>query len=108
MRRAFDEDVVALPIGGFYKARQGGETHAHSATLIHMLQTAVANDSYTTFKRYSEGVRATAADLAAPSDGFPSRRQQPVPLEEVESITEIRKRFVTPGMSLGALVARSA
>ncbi len=27
----------------------------------------------------------------------------PVPIDEVESITEIRKRFVTPGMSLGAL-----
>ncbi len=29
-----------------------------------------------------------------------------IALEDVESITEIRKRFVTPGMSLGALVAR--
>ena len=29
--------------------------------------------------------------------------REPVPIEEVESITSIRKRFVTPGMSLGAL-----
>lgn len=28
---------------------------------------------------------------------------KPIPVEEVESITSIRKRFVTPGMSLGAL-----
>ena len=32
----------------------------------------------------------------------------PVPIEEVESITSIRKRFVTPGMSLGALEPRGA
>ena len=32
-----------------------------------------------------------------------NRKLPPVPLDEVESITEIRKRFVTPGMSLGAL-----
>jgi glutamate synthase (NADPH/NADH) large chain len=29
--------------------------------------------------------------------------KEPVPIDEVEAITEIRKRFVTPGMSLGAL-----
>jgi glutamate synthase (NADPH/NADH) large chain len=100
--RAFDEDVIALPMGGFYKARTSGETHAHSAALIHLLQHAVTTDSYSSFRKYSEGVwalppvslrhlmnvRATAA---------------PIPLEDVESITEIRKRFVTPGMSLGAL-----
>ena len=34
---------------------------------------------------------------------LPRRAREPIPLDEVESITEIRKRFVTPGMSLGAL-----
>ncbi|HEY2068445.1 MAG TPA: glutamate synthase large subunit [Rhizomicrobium sp.] len=100
--RAFDEDVVSLPMGGFYKARANGETHAHSAALIHLLQSAVANDSYTAFKKYSDGVRAlppvSLRHLMDVRAGGP-----PVPLEEVESITEIRKRFVTPGMSLGAL-----
>ena len=100
--RAFDEDVIALPIGGFYKARAGGETHGNSASLIHLLQQAVANDSYATYRKYSDGVWATAPvslrHLMALRAGGPD-----VPLEEVESITEIRKRFVTPGMSLGAL-----
>ncbi len=100
--RAFDEDVIALPIGGFYKARAGGETHGNSAPLIHLLQQAVANNSYATYRKYSDGVWATAPvslrHLMALRAGGPD-----VPLEEVESITEIRKRFVTPGMSLGAL-----
>ncbi len=55
--RAFDEDVVALPVGGFYRYRQGGEPHAFEGTLIHTLQTAVATDSYATYKRYADGVR---------------------------------------------------
>jgi glutamate synthase (NADPH/NADH) large chain len=100
--RAFDEDVIALPMGGFYKARASGETHAHSATLIHLLQSAVTNDSYTTYKKYSDGVwelpPVSLRHLMAIRKGAHA-----VPLEEVESITEIRKRFVTPGMSLGAL-----
>jgi glutamate synthase (NADPH/NADH) large chain len=100
--RAFDEDVVALPIGGFYKARNNGETHAHGAALIHLLQTAVSTDSYGTFKRYSDAVWAlppvSLRHLMKLRD-----TGTPIKLEDVESITEIRKRFVTPGMSLGAL-----
>ncbi|HEY1629884.1 MAG TPA: glutamate synthase large subunit [Rhizomicrobium sp.] len=98
---AFDEDVTALPMGGLYKARAGGETHAHSATLIHTLQTAVTNDSYSTYKKYSDGVWALPpVSLRHLMD---VRGGAAIALEEVESITEIRKRFVTPGMSLGAL-----
>ena len=105
--RAFEEEFAALPIGGFYKARYGGETHAHSAALIHMLQTAVANDSYSTFRKYSEGVWALPPVSLRHLMNFRAAGAA-VPLDEVESITEIRKRFVTPGMSLGALVAGSA
>src|SRR6185312_7976528 len=100
--RAFDEDVIALPVGGFYKARIGGETHGHSAHLIHLLQSAVASDSYTTYKKYSDGVWALPPVSLRHLMTFKTGTT-PVPLEDVESITEIRKRFVTPGMSLGAL-----
>jgi glutamate synthase (NADPH/NADH) large chain len=100
--RAFDADSQVLPIGGFYKFRQGGETHAHGATLIHLLQTACTNDSYTTYKKYSDGVGALPPVSLRHLMGFRPAGEA-VLLEEVESITEIRKRFVTPGMSLGAL-----
>jgi glutamate synthase (NADPH/NADH) large chain len=100
--KAFDEDVVALPIGGFYKIRANGETHAHGPELIHLLQHAVSNDSYTTFRKYSERVKALPPVSLRNLMDFRSPNA-PVKIEEVESITEIRKRFVTPGMSLGAL-----
>ncbi|MGO8712348.1 MAG: glutamate synthase large subunit [Rhizomicrobium sp.] len=100
--RAFDEEVTTLPIGGFYKARQGSETHAHSASLIHLLQSSVASDSYTTFKKYSEGVWALPPVSLRHLMNFRPGGAA-VSIDEVESITEIRKRFVTPGMSLGAL-----
>jgi len=99
---AFEDEASTLPIGGFYKARASGETHAHKADLIHLLQTAVGTESYSTYKRYSEGVRAMPPVSLRHLMDFRSAAA-PVPLEEVESITEIRKRFVTPGMSLGAL-----
>ena len=56
-RKAWDEDAVHLPVGGLYKLRRRGESHAFDGGLIHTLQRAVETDSYTTFKRYSEAVR---------------------------------------------------
>ena len=100
--RAFDDEATTLPIGGFYKVRAQGETHAHKADLIHLLQTAVATENYSVYKRYAEGVRAMPPVSLRHLMDFRSSAA-PIPLEEVESITEIRKRFVTPGMSLGAL-----
>ena len=100
--RAFDEDAQVLPIGGFYRFRQGGETHAQSASLIHLLQSACTNDSYTTYRRYAEAVRELPPVSLRHLMGFRAEAAS-VPLEDVESVTEIRRRFVTPGMSLGAL-----
>ncbi|ADO43518.1 glutamate synthase large subunit [Ketogulonicigenium vulgare] len=91
-----------LPIGGFYKSRRSGEKHAWEAQTMHMLQAACDRASYELWQRYSQAMQANPPihlrDLLAikPLGGA-------VPIEEVESITSIRKRFVTPGMSLGAL-----
>ncbi|HWA90025.1 MAG TPA: glutamate synthase large subunit [Rhizomicrobium sp.] len=98
---AFDEDD-ALPIGGFYKQRADGEAHAHDAALIHLLQSAVGSDSYGLYRRYADGVRALPPVSLRHLMEFRDAAK-PIPIEDVESITEIRKRFVTPGMSLGAL-----
>ncbi|MEX0810154.1 MAG: glutamate synthase large subunit [Dongiaceae bacterium] len=100
--RAFDEALIALPVGGFYRYRRGGETHAWEAGLIHTLQAAVASESYQTYKKFSEGITAQPPVALRDLLGFRHKRE-PASVDEVESITEIRKRFVTPGMSLGAL-----
>ncbi|GAB4382164.1 glutamate synthase large subunit [Albidovulum sp.] len=91
-----------LPVGGFYKARRSGEKHAWEAQTMHLLQSACERASYDLWKRYSAAMRANPPiHLRDLLEIKPLGRR--VPLEEVESITSIRKRFVTPGMSLGAL-----
>ena len=99
---AYHPPAIHLPIGGFYRQRQGGEAHAWSAQLMHLLQTAVATDSYSTYLNFSRGVRDLPPVYLRDLMEFNSGRA-PIPVEEVEAITEIRKRFITPGMSLGAL-----
>jgi glutamate synthase (NADPH/NADH) large chain len=100
--RAFDEDVIALPIGGFYKARRGGDKHNFDGELIHMLQDAVNTESYAKFRKYSEAVRKLPPINLRDLLDFKADRK-PVAIDEVESITELRKRLVAPGISLGAL-----
>ncbi|APO87995.1 glutamate synthase large subunit [Marivivens sp. JLT3646] len=91
-----------LPIGGIYKSRRSGEKHAWEASTMHLLQSACDRASYELWKQYSTVMQSNPPihlrDLLAIKP-----MGKPVPIEEVESITSIRKRFVTPGMSLGAL-----
>jgi glutamate synthase (NADPH) large chain len=100
--KAFDADVVALPVGGLYRYRAKGETHAYQGQLMHLLQSAVTNDSYSTYLKFSQATRDLPPIALRDLLEF-NWSKQGVPIEEVESITEIRKRFITPGMSLGAL-----
>jgi len=99
---AFDKAIATLPIGGFYRQRAGGEPHAYSAQLMHLLQTAVGTDSYSTYLQFARGVRDLPPVYLRDLLEF-NYAKEPVGIDSVEAITEIRKRFVTPGMSLGAL-----
>ncbi len=101
-KRAWSDHVETLPVGGFYRYRRSGEQHGFDGTQIHMLQNAVAIDSYSSYRKYSQAVHAMPPvhlrdlmDFDLPEVG--------VPPEAVESITRIRKRLVAPGISLGAL-----
>lgn len=100
--RGWEGQADVLPMGGFYKSRRSGEKHAWEAQTMHMLQAACANSSYAMWQQYSKSMQANPPihlrDLLAIKPMGTA-----VPIEEVESITAIRKRFVTPGMSLGAL-----
>ncbi|WP_293441874.1 glutamate synthase large subunit [Planktotalea sp.] len=91
-----------LPIGGFYKARKSGETHAWEAQSMHMMQTACNTGSFQMWKNYSAKMQSNPPinlrDLLAIKP-----MGEAINVDDVESVTAIRKRFVTPGMSLGAL-----
>ena len=99
---AYKQGRNVLPIGGFYKARKTGESHAWGAQTMHMMQMACNTASYALWKKYSHAMQANPPihlrDLLAIKP-----LGEAIAVEEVESVTAIRKRFVTPGMSLGAL-----
>jgi len=91
-----------LPIGGFYRKRTGSERHAYGAQMITDLQTAVGTNNYQLYKKFSAKVDGQAPiqirDLLEFNPLNPA-----VPLSKVENVNEIRRRFLTQAMSLGAL-----
>jgi glutamate synthase (NADPH/NADH) large chain len=99
---AWTEATPTPAMGGFFRIRAGGEAHANDARTIHLLQDACNRGDYRRFKQYSGAVREQP-DLA-PRDLLDWKEGlTPVPIHEVESVSDIRRRFLTPGMSLGAL-----
>ena len=69
---------------------------------MHLMQSACNSSSYELWKKYASRMQANPPIHLRDLMDFKALGPA-VPLEEVESITAIRKRFVTPGMSLGAL-----
>ena len=101
-RKAFAADDVHLPVGGFFRYRKSGERHAFDGQLIHAMQHACDTGSYESWKKYSALVASqNPINLRDLLDFKPM--QDAVEIEKVESITVIRKRLVSPGISLGAL-----
>ncbi|MCA9953846.1 MAG: glutamate synthase large subunit, partial [Anaerolineales bacterium] len=94
----------ALPTGGKYQYREEGEYHLFNPTTVHHLQHAVRNGDYATYKKY-------AADVNDRSHQFATLRgllqlknaPQPIPLDEVESVESICRRFKTGAMSYGSI-----
>ena len=101
-QKSFRENVISLPIGGIYKYRKDGETHGYQAKTIHMLQHAVTNNSYSAYKKYAEEIQKFPPIHLRDLLDF-KVKNKPISLDQVESITEIRKRFGSGSMSMGAL-----
>ena len=105
-KKAFQKNVSILPIGGIYKYRKNGENHQYQGQLIHMLQHAVAINSYETYKKYVQGIYnlplINLRDLLA----FKKLGKR-INIREVESVDSLRKRFGSGSMSHGALSAEA-
>ena len=101
-KKAFTENLITLPIGGFYSFRHGGEKHSFEATSIHMLQSAVTKDDYSLYKKYSKVISDNQPISIRDLIDFKSTRE-PISIDKTQNVSNIRKRLVAPGISLGAL-----
>jgi glutamate synthase (ferredoxin) len=92
-----------LPVGGQYQWRADGEFHLFNPETIHRLQKAVRTGSYQTFKSYSKLIDEQSTHLCTLRGLLEFKAGDPVPLEEVEPVESLVKRFKTGAMSYGSI-----
>ncbi|MEU9604174.1 glutamate synthase large subunit [Streptomyces sp. NPDC048057] len=94
----------ALEIGGEYQWRREGEPHLFDPETVFRLQHSTRSGRYDVFKQYTQRVNEQSERLMTLRGlfGFAADRT-PVPLDEVEPVSEIVKRFSTGAMSYGSI-----
>ncbi|MBD1857628.1 MULTISPECIES: glutamate synthase large subunit [Leptolyngbya] len=92
-----------LGVGGEYQWRKEGEAHLFSPQTIHTLQRAVREGNYELFKQYAALVNEQNQQHFTLRGMLQFKPRQPIPLEEVEPIEAIMKRFKTGAMSYGSI-----
>jgi glutamate synthase (ferredoxin) len=105
-RHAFPDREVnghTLDVGGEYQWRKDGEAHLFSPETIHTLQKAVQTGNYDNFKKYSALVNEQNQKFFTLRGLLQFKSHQSIPLEEVEPIEAIMKRFKTGAMSYGSI-----
>ena len=98
-----DVNVHTLDIGGEYQWRKDGEAHLFSPETIHTLQQAVKLGKYDLFKQYSQLVNQQNQKFFTLRGLLTFKNRESIPIEEVEPIEAIMKRFKTGAMSYGSI-----
>ncbi|HEX8488246.1 MAG TPA: glutamate synthase large subunit, partial [Propionibacteriaceae bacterium] len=106
---AYPTDGIPLPhrlleSGGEYQWRRDGEPHLFDPETVFRLQHSTRSGRYDIFKQYTAHVDETSERLMTLRGLLRFKSDRPaVPLEEVEPVSEIVKRFSTGAMSYGSI-----
>ena len=105
LKKAYNSsiDFMSIESGGQYKWRRDGEAHMLNPLTISKLQQSVREESYDTYKIYSNAINKQNEQYMTLRGLFKFSEFDPIPIEEVEPWTEIVKRFKTGAMSYGSL-----
>ena len=94
-----------LAIGGEYQWRRDGEPHLFNPETVFTLQHSTRNKRFDVFKRYTKSVDDQAKNLMTLRGLFEFKEgvRPSIPIEKVEPVSEIVKRFSTGAMSYGSI-----
>jgi glutamate synthase (ferredoxin) len=93
-----------LEVGGHYQWRQGGEHHLFNPQTVHKLQLACRTNNYATFKEYTALIDDQSVQMATLRGLLELKYAgEPIPIDQVEPVEEICKRFKSGAMSYGSI-----
>ena len=103
-QKAFSSDRSSLlELGGHYQWRRGEEKHMLNPNAIGLLQHATRSNDYAIFKKFSRVSDKENTRQCTLRGLFKFKKTTSIPIEEVESVEEITKRFCTGAMSIGSI-----
>ncbi|MFD0710725.1 glutamate synthase large subunit [Paenibacillus sp. GCM10027626] len=103
-RNAYAKSSGSLESGSDLQWRPGGEPHIYRPETIHTLQHACRTDDYSLFKKYSDMLQEEREGHVTLRGLFQLKpASAPVPIEEVESVQSIARRFKSGAMSFGSI-----
>lgn len=92
-----------LDAGGQYKYRKGGENHLWNPQTLQAFRAAVRDNDERKYREFADYSNHQAQHLCTLRGLFEFVPAEAVPVEEVESVDSILRRFVSGAMSLGSL-----
>ena len=92
-----------LEVGGTFQSKDDGEVHMYNPETIYMLQKACREGDYQLFKKYSKKINDEEIITLRSILEFNYNIGDTIPVEEVESVDSIVKRFKTGAMSYGSI-----
>jgi glutamate synthase (ferredoxin) len=100
---SYNPHGTALAPGGDWQWRKDGEYHLYNPQTIHLLQTSCRNGDYSLFRTYSAEIDNQGRKQCTLRGLLSFKGAAAVPLDEVEPVESIVRRFKTGAMSYGSI-----
>ncbi len=100
---AFKGKTDQLPDKGLYQWKRGGEYHLFNPKSIHLLQHSTKTNNFELFKKFTEEIDLSAKNVSTLRSFLQFKESSAIPLEEVEPVENILKRFASGAMSFGSI-----
>lgn len=100
---AYQTESPILESGGVYQWKRRGEMHLFNPETIHLLQKSTKLNDYGLYKRFAQKINEQTKDALTLRGLFEFKKRISIPIEEVEPVESILKRFATGAMSFGSI-----
>ncbi|SNS10867.1 glutamate synthase (NADH) large subunit [Belliella buryatensis] len=100
---AYQNERPVLETGGVYQWKRRGEKHLFNPETIHLLQKSTKLNDYALYKKFAEKINVQTKDALTLRGLFEFKKRISIPIEEVEPVESIMKRFATGAMSFGSI-----
>ncbi len=92
-----------LDSGGNIHYRRFSENHLLTPEAVTLIHKSIREGNYSVYRKYADEVNNSSKNLCTLRGLFKFKKREPIPIEEVEPVESIVKRFVSSAMSFGSI-----